>query len=85
MAGLPSSDAILLVVPYVEFFQKGILKSLRVRVPLQKLVHFPSSFATQISKFKKWPAQQELLLIFMLNDCLTQPVSFRDSFLTQLR
>ena len=42
------SDAILLVVPYVNFFQKGILKSLRA--PLQKLVHFPSRFATQIDR-----------------------------------
>ena len=49
---LSGSDAILLVVPYVDFFQKGILKSLTdlegVRVPLQKSVHFPSPYAMQI-------------------------------------
>ena len=43
------------------------------------LVHFPSLFATQISNLKKWLAQQGPLLIFILNDCLTQPVLFRNS------
>ena len=78
---LRDSDAILLVVPYVDFFQKGVLNSVGVRAPLQKLVHFLSPFAThwQIWNFKIWPAQQGLLLTFMLYDCLTQPVSFRNS------
>ena len=74
-----NDQSVMLFFQYVDFFQKGILKSLRVRVPLQKLVHFPSPFATQIWNFKIWPAQQGLLLTFMLYDCLTQPVSFRNS------
>ena len=43
------------------------------------------SFPTLIQIFKMLPAQEGLFLTFMLFDCLTQPVSFRDSFLTQLR
>ena len=57
------------------FSKKGVVKSLGGTKPLQKLVRFPGLFATQISNFRISPAQQGLLLIGMLNDCLALSLS----------